>query len=111
MHYAQLITWRILGYLAPSVAYLKLLEGQHQGKERVLSTREVIHTMRWVPRLTSEKYKPWIMVSHIFYSQQFSSFNYEFDPEQRKKSPIPTLSPLYDLYGRGSSVDQRLLIE
>ncbi|XP_071821604.1 E3 ubiquitin-protein ligase UBR4-like isoform X2 [Apostichopus japonicus] len=61
MHYAQLITWRILGYLAPSVAYLKLLEGQHQGKERVLSTREVIHTMRWVPRLTSEKYKPWIM--------------------------------------------------
>ena len=44
------------------MAYMKLLEGQHTESERSLSQSEVLHTLRWVPRMGSEKFKPWIKV-------------------------------------------------
>ncbi|XP_033643062.1 E3 ubiquitin-protein ligase UBR4-like [Asterias rubens] len=60
IHYASVVCWRLLGSLAPSVAYMKLLEGQHTNSERSLTQSEILHTLRWVPRMANEKYRPWI---------------------------------------------------
>ena len=62
IHYASVACWRLLGSLAPSVAYMKLLEGQHTNSERSLTQSEILHTLRWVPRMANEKYRPWIRV-------------------------------------------------
>lgn len=66
IHYAATTVWRLLGRMAPSVAYIKLLEGQHCDSERPLTQHEVLHSLRWVPRMSSTKYKAWIKVCQCF---------------------------------------------
>ncbi|XP_022084216.1 E3 ubiquitin-protein ligase UBR4-like isoform X1 [Acanthaster planci] len=60
IHYTSVVSWRLLGSLAPSVAYMKLLEGQHTDSERSLTPSEILHTLRWVPRMANDKYRVWI---------------------------------------------------
>lgn len=66
IHYTASVCWRLLGQMAPSVAYIKLLEGQHCDSERPLTQHEVLHSLRWVPRMPSAKYKTWIKVRSEF---------------------------------------------
>ena len=75
MHYTRVVCWRLLGCLPPSVAYMKLLEGQHNETERALTQSEVLHTLRWVPRMGSEKFKPWIKVGRKGHTPLFKFKN------------------------------------
>ena len=59
VHYHFVVTWRLLGCLPPSARYLHTLE---VGSLQVKAT-QMLHTLRWVPRLAHKAFSGWTKVS------------------------------------------------
>uniref|UniRef100_A0ABM0M5B5 E3 ubiquitin-protein ligase UBR4-like n=1 Tax=Saccoglossus kowalevskii TaxID=10224 RepID=A0ABM0M5B5_SACKO len=87
IQYNFIMCWRLLSDLPPSVAYMKLLESQTGVSERSLTHSEILHTIRWVPRLGNNTYSSWIKLSE-----------FPFSVESGEILPLAQLSSLHHIY-------------
>lgn len=61
MHYHFLLVWRLLACLPPSVNYVESLgTGTFS-----MDSAHVLHTLRWVPRLSHKVFSSWVKVSSL----------------------------------------------